>query len=170
MYLQAVSQKHLTVLAKLELPHFIETAFVQASIAGYSSRFRKLSSVKCAAPSLIFELFWNSVEIQLKHRFLLVSSFGSPNKVFLLSQRNTASPGHGAGGSNIWAVFCHLPTSPVFKWAILGGRGRVLTLIKNISLVLISLVFATSGILSTHKQLVTLQRESTIWNRIIWPL
>ncbi len=27
-YLQAVSQKRQTVLAKLELPHFIETAFV----------------------------------------------------------------------------------------------------------------------------------------------
>ncbi len=40
-YLQAVSQKRQTVLAKLELPHFIETAFVQASIVGYSSRFRK---------------------------------------------------------------------------------------------------------------------------------
>ncbi len=34
MYLQSVSQKHQTVLAKLELPHFIETAFVQASIVG----------------------------------------------------------------------------------------------------------------------------------------
>ncbi len=33
-YLQAVSQKRQTVLAKLELPHFIETAFVQASIVG----------------------------------------------------------------------------------------------------------------------------------------
>ncbi len=33
-YLQAVSQKGQTVLAKLELPHFIETAFVQASIVG----------------------------------------------------------------------------------------------------------------------------------------
>ncbi len=30
-FLQAVSQKSQTVLAKLELPHFIETAFVQAS-------------------------------------------------------------------------------------------------------------------------------------------
>ncbi len=33
-YLQAVSQKCQTVLAKLELPHFIETACVQASIVG----------------------------------------------------------------------------------------------------------------------------------------
>ncbi len=38
--------------------------------------------------------------IQLNHWFLVVSSFGSPNKVLSLSQRNTASPGHGAGGSN----------------------------------------------------------------------
>ncbi len=36
-YLQAVSQKRQTVFAKLELPHFIETA----GIVGYSSRFRK---------------------------------------------------------------------------------------------------------------------------------
>ncbi len=35
-YLQAVSPKHQTVLAKLELPHFIETAFVQACKQGYS--------------------------------------------------------------------------------------------------------------------------------------
>ncbi len=40
-YLQAVSQKRQTVLAKLELSHFIETAFEQASIIGYSSRLRK---------------------------------------------------------------------------------------------------------------------------------
>ncbi len=32
--------------------------------------------------------------------FLVVSSFGSPNKVLSLSQGNTASPRHGAGGSN----------------------------------------------------------------------
>ncbi len=40
-----------TVLAKLELPTSMElhhrTAFVQASIVGYSLRFRKQSSVKC---------------------------------------------------------------------------------------------------------------------------
>ncbi len=33
-----------------------------------------------------------------------------------------------------------------------------------------TLVFATSGILSMHNQLVTLQRESKTWNHIIWPL
>ncbi len=32
-----------------------------------------------------------------------------------------------------------------------------------------TLVFATSGILSMHNQLVTLQRERKIWNSIIWP-
>jgi len=55
-YLQAVSQKHQTVLAKLELPHFIET---DTGTVGYS--YRKQSSVKCAAHIWV-ELFWNSVE------------------------------------------------------------------------------------------------------------
>ncbi len=41
LYLQALSQKCQTVLGKYELTHFIETAFEQASIVGYSSRFRK---------------------------------------------------------------------------------------------------------------------------------
>ncbi len=31
-YLQAVSQNHQTVLAKLELPHFIETVFEQTAL------------------------------------------------------------------------------------------------------------------------------------------
>ncbi len=38
-YLQAVSQKRQTVLVKLELPHFIETAFVHSWQA--TPRFRK---------------------------------------------------------------------------------------------------------------------------------
>ncbi len=33
-----------------------------------------------------------------------------------------------------------------------------------------TLVFVTSGILSMHNQLVTLQRERKTWNHIIWPL
>ncbi len=41
----------------------------------------------------------------------------------------------------------------VFKWAVLGGRGRVLTFIFG------TLIFATSGILSMHEQLATLKRE-----------
>ncbi len=39
MYLQAESQKHQTVLAKLESPHFMETAFVHNWQA--TPRFRK---------------------------------------------------------------------------------------------------------------------------------
>ncbi len=57
--------------------------------------------------------------------------------------------------------FANLPTpwrrrGGVFEWAVLGRRDRVLSFIKNISE---TLVFATSGILSMHKQIVTLQRE-----------
>ncbi len=33
-----------------------------------------------------------------------------------------------------------------------------------------TLIFATLQILYMHKQLVTLQRQSKTWNRIIWPL
>ncbi len=39
MYLQAVSQKHQTVLAKLELPHFIETAFMHSWQANDTIRY-----------------------------------------------------------------------------------------------------------------------------------
>ncbi len=53
-YLQAVSQKRQTVLAKLELPHFIKTAFVHSWQA--TPRFRIQSSVKCADCTLIFGL------------------------------------------------------------------------------------------------------------------
>ncbi len=49
-YLQAVSQKRQTALAKLELPRFIETAFVHSWQA--TPRFRKQSS----AHMLIFGL------------------------------------------------------------------------------------------------------------------
>ncbi len=104
-YLQAVSQKRHTFLADLELPHFKEKAFVQARIVGYSPRLRKQSSVKCAAHTLIFGLNCSGTVlwIQLNPWFLVLSSFGSPDKVLSLSLQNTASPGHGAGGSNnIW--------------------------------------------------------------------
>ncbi len=43
-YLQVVSQKHQTALAKLELPHFIETVFVHSWQA--TPRILKQSSVK----------------------------------------------------------------------------------------------------------------------------
>ncbi len=49
----------------------------------------------------------------------------------------------------------------VFELDVLGGRGRVLTFIKKYLFGFETLVFATSGILSMHEQLVTLQRENT---------
>ncbi len=92
-YLQAVSQKRQTVLATVELNHFIETVFVQASIVGYSPRFRKRSSVKCTCTqsNIWVELFWNSVVNKINHWFLVESSFGSPNKVVSLTQQNSVS-------------------------------------------------------------------------------
>ncbi len=53
-YLHAGSQKRQTVLAKLELPHFIETAFMHSLQS--TPRFRKQSSIKCTANTLIFGL------------------------------------------------------------------------------------------------------------------
>ncbi len=60
-YLQAVSQKRQTVLAKLELPPLIENSLCADSIVGYSSRLRKQSSVKCAAHTLIFGLHCSGI-------------------------------------------------------------------------------------------------------------
>ncbi len=54
MYFQAEIQKSQTILAKLELRHFIETAFEHSCQA--PPRFRKQSSVKCSAHTLIFGL------------------------------------------------------------------------------------------------------------------
>ncbi len=60
-YLQAVSQKRQTVLAKLELPHFIETAFEQ-QLAGYSQvQELVLLKLRCTHSNIWVELFWNSV-------------------------------------------------------------------------------------------------------------
>ncbi len=60
-YLQAVSQKRQTVLAKLELPHFIETAFEQ-QLAGYSQvQELVLLKLRCTNSNIWVELFWNSV-------------------------------------------------------------------------------------------------------------
>ncbi len=60
-YLQAMSEKHWTVLAKLELPHFIVfTAINSVHVVGYSSRFKTQSCVKCMAHTPIF-VVWNSV-------------------------------------------------------------------------------------------------------------
>jgi len=49
----------------------------------------------------------------------------------------------------------------VFERAVLGGRGRQsFNFDKEFLFGFETLVFATSGILSIHNQLVTLQRES----------
>ncbi len=57
-YLQAVSQKHQTVLAMLELPHFIVFTAIQCSHCRLlSPRIRKQSSVKCTAHTRIFALY-----------------------------------------------------------------------------------------------------------------
>ncbi len=64
-----------------------------------SPRIRKQSSVQCAAHTRIFALYRSGTVlwIQLNHWFLVVYSFGRPNKV--LSQPNTASPWHGASNN-----------------------------------------------------------------------
>ncbi len=57
------------------LPHFIVfTAIHSVHIVGYSPRFRKQSSVKCAAHMLIFALYCSGTVlwIQLNHWFLVV--------------------------------------------------------------------------------------------------
>ncbi len=67
-YLQAVSQKRQTVLAKLELSHFIETAFVH-STAQHSNHCRLLFQAQeivlckmcCTHSNIWVELFWSSV-------------------------------------------------------------------------------------------------------------
>ncbi len=119
-----------------------------------------------------------------------MSSLGNPNKVLSLSQWNTASPEHGAGGSNnttarikitssffayrFGRCYANLPT----QWrrhvgACLNepfqGAWTSLNFDKEYLFGFETLVFATLRILSMHKQLVTLQRERNTWNRIIWP-
>ncbi len=60
-YLQAVIQKRQTVLAKLELPHFIKNSLC-AELAGYSQvQEIVLRKMRCTHSNIWFELFWNSV-------------------------------------------------------------------------------------------------------------
>ncbi len=88
-----------TVLAKLELPYFIDRAFVQKKHCRLLFQVQEtvLSKMRCT-----LYLGWTVLEqcCKLNHLFLFVSSFWSPNNVVSLSQRITASPGHGAGDSN----------------------------------------------------------------------
>ncbi len=62
-YLQAVSQKRQTVLAKLELSHFIETAFVHSYHCRLLSKVQEivLHKMCCIHSNIWVELFWNSV-------------------------------------------------------------------------------------------------------------
>ncbi len=62
-YLQTVSQKRQTVLAKLELPHFIETAFVDSWHCRLLFQVQEivLRKMRCTHSNIWVELFWNSV-------------------------------------------------------------------------------------------------------------
>ncbi len=151
-YLQSLIQKHQIVIAKSELTHFLFYFFwnrLCAKPALHSTRFTKLSSIKCAAQIRTFGLCCSVVN-NLNLWFLIASTFGRPNKMILLSHRNTQrlpvmaastllqllkprllSLREHLGG--IMQIFPHRDVN-VGSWDVLGGRGRVLTLIKNISL------------------------------------
>ncbi len=61
-YLQAVSQKHQTLLAKLELLHFIETVFEHSWQATLSQiQEIVLCKMRCTHSNICVVLFWNSV-------------------------------------------------------------------------------------------------------------
>ncbi len=114
-----------------------------------SPRFMKRSSIKCVEITSGLRCC-----CKLSQWFLNSSTFGRPNKVILLLHRNTTSPCHGCINTTAvtettssffaWTFGLHYANiytllrrrGGVFEWAVLGGRGRVLTLIKNISLVL----------------------------------
>ena len=82
-----MSQKHQTVLAKFELPNFIETVVVPQTHCRLlvQETVLILHKMRCTHQNIWVGLSWNSVEIQLNHCFLVVSSFGRPNKVAWLS-------------------------------------------------------------------------------------
>ncbi len=78
-----------------------------------------------------------------------------------------------------WATettpYANISTSDLDMWghvwmSSFTGAWQNLNFYKEYLFGFETLVFATSGNLSMHKQLVTLQREHTTWNRIIWPL
>ncbi len=85
-----------------------------------------LHKMLCTHSNIWVELFWNSV---VNHWFLVVSSFGSPNKVLSPSQRNTASPGHGASGSNNTTARIIVPPSffCVYIWAVFYKSSHTVT-------------------------------------------
>jgi len=50
-----------------------------------------LHKTRCTQSNIWVELFWNSVVNKMNHWFLVVFSFGSPNKVVSLTQQNSVS-------------------------------------------------------------------------------
>ncbi len=150
-----------------------------------------LHQMRCTHSNIWVELFWNSVVNTTEPLISSCVLFWIPNKVVSLSPRNTASPGHGDAGSNnttariiappsfiaytFGRCFANLPT----QWrrrvgcvwmSRFRGTWSSLNFDKEYLFGFETLVFAASGILSMHKQLVTLQRERNTWNHIIWPL
>ncbi len=140
----------------------------------------------CTLSNIWGELFWNSVVIQLNHWFLVVSSFGSPNKVLSLSHLKHSVSRTWRRRQQYYSEnnFCLLslcvrlgsvllifPHRDVDMWGRVWisrfrGAWQSLNFYKEYLFGFKTLVFATSRILSMHKQLVTLQRET--WNRIIF--
>ncbi len=124
----------------------------------------------------------------LNQWFLNASTFGRPNKVLLLSPRNTqllpvmvASTLLRLLKSRLPSLHEHLgsitqifPHHDVDMWGRVWMEGRKvwtsLNFYKEYLFGFETLVFATLGISSMHEQLVTLQRERKTWNRIIWSL
>ncbi len=149
--------------------------------------------MKCAAHTLIFGLNCSGTVlwIQLNHWFLVVSSFGSPNKVLSLSQRNPASSGHGAGGSNnttarikitpsfiafmfVWC-YANLPTSwrrhvGVCLNERFRGAWQSLNFYKEYLFWFETLIFATLQISYMHTQLVTPKTKDNMISHHVTPL
>ncbi len=111
-----------------------------------------------------------------------------PNKVLLLWCRNTASPWHHCFSTTVvtetmpscfaWTFgqyYANISTSwrkhVGHVWmSRFRGAWQSLNFDREYLFGFETLVFATSGILSMHNQLVIIQRERKTWNCIIWPL
>uniref|UniRef100_A0A672T329 Alpha-MPP n=1 Tax=Sinocyclocheilus grahami TaxID=75366 RepID=A0A672T329_SINGR len=70
-YLQTASQKCQTVLAKLEMPHFIETAFVQRRIVGYSAGSGNLHKMRWTHLNIWVEMELERAKTQLKSMLMM---------------------------------------------------------------------------------------------------
>ncbi len=149
-----MSQNRQTVLAKLELAHFIETAFV------HSWHCKLLFQVQeIVLRKMSFHNETHNVSTTLCRQQQQYYNENNSSDLFLCVY--------------IWAVFCK--SSHTVTWGhVLMSRFRglcqSLNFYKEYLFGFETLVFATSGILSMHKQLITHQRERKMWNCIIWPL